>query len=47
MLFLRGPEIEDEDAGDADLDSKDARNTQMGERNGSAHMGKPLSAQQV
>ena len=47
ILFLRGPEIEDEDAGDADSDSKDAKNTQIGERNGSAQMGKPLSAQQV
>ena len=47
ILFLRGPEIEDEDAGDADSDSKDAKNTQIGDRNGSTQMGKPLSAQQV
>lgn len=46
MTFI-GPEIEDEDAGDADSDSKDAKNTQIGDRNGSTQMGKPLSAQQL
>ena len=47
ILFIRGPEIEDDDDEDYDSISNDNKHKDVRERNGATNEGKPLSLQQV